>query len=144
MTQLGNEPWHPKPLANTLTTQKMYELNPKLIQRVTQTIVLGVRNGRCSNIGDTANVGCSNFRRTNNDQRYNSTQRHQQKKLTSENCYFQSNHIRREYRKSVRESWTESARFNATSQRLTDLARILLKRVWFFWSADNRNMSKSK
>ena len=73
-----------------------------------------------------ANVGCSNFRYTNNDQSNYSTERHQRKKWIKEDnkhllhCYFKTNPSQREYRKRIKDIWTESARFNVTSQKIAD------------------------
>ena len=108
--------------------------------------------GRCSldsqHVGFSqhpANFGCSYFRYTNKEQSNNASEKHQRNKWTREDkkktkkkktkqkkkthCYFKSNPTQRECRKWMVEIWTESAKYN-TSQRLTDQARLILKKSW--------------
>ena len=83
-------------------------------------------------------VGCSNFRYTNNNQNKFLTQRHQQKKWSKEvnknvlHSYFESNPTQRMYRKRIIEIWANSARFNTTSQRPANPARMILKKGCLF------------
>ena len=92
---------------------------------------LSIIIGRCSLDNQQAgfsqhpvNVGCSNFRYTNNDQGNHSMDRYQWKN-EPKNCYNQTEIGNR---KRMIEIWTESTGFN-TSQRFADQARIILKKV---------------
>ena len=74
-----------------------------------------------------ANIGCSNFKYTHKEKSNSSIERHQRKNELQKKTemYFTVT-----LRKRMIEVRTKSARFN-TSQRLSDQARMILKKGWF-------------
>ena len=77
------------------------------------------------------------FRYTNDDVRNHNNQRPKRKTWTREEnqhalkCYFRSNPSQRGYRKRMIEIYQECAKFQTTSQRLTDQVRTIIKKGWF-------------
>ena len=118
--------------------------NYNITQRGTQATVLGVMISRCSRDSQhrrpdrhPTNVGCSFISYINDDVRNHNDQRPKCKTWTREDnqlalqCYFRSNPSQSGYRKRMIEIWQECAKFQATSQRLDNQVRIIIKKGWF-------------
>ena len=107
--------------------------NHNITQRGTRATGLGVMIGKCSADSQhgridrhPANVCCSFFRYSNDDEKNHNDQRTKRKTWTREDnqlalyCYFRSNPSQRGYRKRMIEIWQECANFQTTSQMLAD------------------------
>ena len=118
--------------------------NHNIKKRVTQATGLGVMIGRCSPDSQygradrhPTNVGCSSFKYKNDNETNHDDQRPTRKTWTWEDnhlalqCYFRSNRSQRGYRKRMIEIWKECAKFQTTSQRLTNQVRTIIQKSLF-------------